>query len=193
LLAGCATATQTAPGRTATEQLLIARAAEQAAGKLEFPLPPGSRVMLRPAGFGGEEGEYAVSALRSALASKGHPLALRPEDAEIVVEVRKAALSIDEMNHLVGIPSVTLPNIAALSIFTVPEISLYSRRDRTGVAEFLLFAYDARTGRPLEVQDRVAATTMIRAHKALLVFSWGKQDVRPGDPTLGAGPWWKVW
>lgn len=192
-LAGCATATQTTPGRTATEQLLISHAAEQAARKLDIPLAPGTRVFLKPAGFGGEEGEYAVSALRSALSAHGLALALRPDDAEVVIEVREAALSIDEMNRLVGIPSVSLPNIASLSIITVPELSLYARKDRTGIAEFLLFAYDARTGRPLDIQDRVAGATMIRAHKAMLVFSWGKQEVRPGDPALSAEPWWKVW
>ncbi|MFN3522928.1 MAG: DUF6655 family protein [Phenylobacterium sp.] len=193
LLAGCATATQTTPGRTATEQLLVAHAAEQAAKKIEIPLPAGSRVFVLPAGFGGEEGQYAISALRSTLANRGYALAQKPEEADVVLEVRKAALSIDEMSHLIGIPSVTLPNIAALSAFTVPELSLYARRDRSGVAEFLLFAYDAKSGKPLHVQDRVVGATMIRAHKALLVFSWGKQEVRPGDPALGSEPWWKVW
>lgn len=192
-LAGCATATQTTPGRTATEQLLISHAAEQAANKLNIPLPPGTRVFLKPAGFGGEDGEYAVSALRASLSAHRMALALRPDDADVVIEVRKAAMSIDEMNRLIGIPAVTLPNVAALSSFTVPEIAIYSRKDRTGIAEFLLFAYDAKTGKPLDIQRQVEGATMIRAHKAMLVFSWGKLEVRPGDPALLTEPWWKVW
>ncbi|WP_374570570.1 DUF6655 family protein [Phenylobacterium sp.] len=192
-LSACATATQTTPPRTATEQLLISHAAEQAAKKLDIPLKPGTRVFLRPAGFTGSEGDYAVSALRAALSARGMALPPRPEDADVVLEVREAALSIDEMNRLVGVPSVTLPNISTLGLFTIPELPLYARRDRTGIAEFLLFAYDAKTGAPLHMADRVEGATMIRAHKAFIVFSWGKQEVRPGDPALESAPWWKVW
>lgn len=193
VLAGCATATQTTPGRTATEQLLISHAAEQAANKLNIPLPQGTRVFLKPAGFGGEDGEYAVSALRAAMSAHGLALAQKPDDADVVIEVRKAAMSIDEMNRMIGIPAVTLPNIASLTSFTVPELAVYSRKDRTGIAEFLLFAYDAKSGKPMDIQRQVSGATMIRAHKALLVFSWGKLEVRPGDSALTTEPWWKVW
>lgn len=192
-LGGCVTATQTNPSRTATEQMLIAHAAEQAAKQFKLPFKPGTRIYLLAANFRGEGGDYAVSALRASFGQQKMVLASRPEEAEIIVEVRMAALSIDETNRMVGIPAVTLPNMTSLSIINFPELTVYARRDRTGVAEFLAFAYDARTGAPISVDDHVSGFTQIRAHKALMVFSWGKRQVRPGDPALGDDAWWKVW
>lgn len=193
VLGGCVTAAQTNPSRTATEQMLIAHAAEQAAKQFKLPFKPGTKIHLLAANFRGEGGDYALSALRASFAAQKMVLTARPEDAEVVVEMRMAALSIDETNRMVGIPAVTLPNMASLSIINFPELTVYARRDRTGVAEFLAFAYDARTGAPIAVDDHVSGFTQIRAHKALMVFSWGKRQVRPGDPALGDDAWWKVW
>lgn len=192
-LCGCVTATQTNPSRTATEQMLVAHAAEQAAAQFKLPFEPGTRIYLLAANFRGEGGDYAVSALRASFGRQKMVLVNRPEDAEIIIEVRMAALSIDETNHMVGMPAVTLPNMASLSIINFPELAVYARRDRTGVAEFLAFAYDARTGAPITVDDHVSGFTRIRAHKALMVFSWGRRQVRPGDPALTDAAWWKVW
>lgn len=192
-LGGCVTASQTNPSRTATEQMLVAHAAERAAKAFKLPFRPGTRIYMVPANFRGEGGDYAIAALRAAFAQQAMILANRPEEADVVVEVRIAALSIDETNRMVGIPAVTLPNMASLSIFNFPELAVYARRDRTGVAEILAFAYDAKTGAPLAVDDHVSGFTRIRAHKALMVFSWGKREVRPGDAGLGDEAWWKVW
>lgn len=192
-LCGCVTATQTNPSRTATEQMLVAHAAEQAAAQFKLPFEPGTRIYLLAANFRGEGGDYAVSALRASFGRQKMVLVSRPEDAEIIIEVRMAALSIDETNRMVGMPAVTLPNMASLSIINFPELAVYARRDRTGVAEFLAFAYDARTGAPIAVDDHVSGFTRIRAHKALMVFSWGRRQVRPGDPALTDEAWWKVW
>ena len=75
----------------------------------------------------------------------------------------------------------------------MPELSLYSQTERSGVAEFSAFAYDPRTGAPAKVIRRVSGQTQMRSHKFLMVMSWGQQEVKPGDPALDVEPWWKPW
>ena len=43
-LAGCASTSETNPGRTATEQLLMSRAADLALEGLRLPIPPGFKL-----------------------------------------------------------------------------------------------------------------------------------------------------
>ena len=46
VLSACASTTETNPGRTATEQLLLARAADRAAEGLILPIPQGARIFV---------------------------------------------------------------------------------------------------------------------------------------------------
>ena len=193
MLAACATATMTTPSRTASEQLLLSHAAEQAAGRFKLPFPRGTAVFLDAANFKGEGSEYALSAVRAAFSRQGMVLAQTREAAQTVVELRMGAMSLDQMNWLVGLPAMSLPVLSSWSTFSTPELSLYSRKDRSAVAEISAFAYDAKTGAPVAIPDHAAGTTEVRSHKLLMVFSWGKQEVRPGDEALQGGPWWKVW
>lgn len=193
VLGACASANETSPARTATEQLLVAQAAERAAGEFSMALPSGARVFLDTSNFRGEGAEYAASAVREALVARGNPLSNTKEDSDIVVEIRLGALSIDKMQRVVGIPRLTLPISADLTNATIPELSAYARRDRTGVAEFSAFAYDTDTGRPIALGARMSGTAKIRSHTLFMVFSWGQQEVRPGDADLTSDQWWKVW
>lgn len=192
-LGGCASAVETRPFRTATEQLLVAHAAENAAERFSITITPGARVFLNTVNFTGEGAAYAASAIREALLHRGAVLTDDKAQADVVVEVRLGALSLDQMQRVLGVPALTLPIAPNLTTVTIPELSVYSRRDRTGVAEFSAFAYDARTGRPIAVAGRIAGATTIRSHTLLMVFPWGQKEVRPGDRSLGPKPWWKAW
>lgn len=194
MLCGCATAVETRPGRTATEQLLVSHAAEKAAKQLSIPIPPGSAVFLDAVNFTGEGADYAKSAIREGLLARGARLVREREDADVIVEIRLGALSIDQISRVLGVPSLQVPISPQFTVITIPELSVYSRNDRTGVAEFSAFAYEARSGRPIAVETRVAGTTTMRSHKLLMVLPWGQQEVRPGDRALeSSGPWWKLW
>lgn len=193
LLSACATPVETRPGRTATEQLLVAHAAERAAKQLALPIPEGKKVFLDTAAFRGEGADYAQSAIREGLVSRGARLWPSREGADIVVEIRLGALSIDQISRVLGIPSLQVPISPQWTVITIPELSLYSRNDRSGVAEFSAFAYDARTGAPLAVEVRAAGATTMRSHKLMMILPWGQQEVRPGDATLDSEPWWKLW
>jgi hypothetical protein len=192
-LTGCATPVETRPGRTATEQLLVAHAAERAAKQLSIPIPAGSKVFLDTANFKGEGADYAQSAIREGLVSRGGRLWPTREGADIIVEIRMGALSIDQISRVLGIPSLQVPISPQWTVVTIPELSLYSRNDRSGVAEFSAFAYEAKTGKPIAVEVRAAGTTTMRSHKLMMILPWGQQEVRPGDRTLDSEPWWKLW
>lgn len=192
-LAACATATETHPNRTATEQLLVSRAVERAAAEFSMALPSKARVYLDASAFRGEGSDYAASAVREALLAQGNPIATSRGDADVVVEVRLGALSIDKTQRVVGIPRLTVPVSSNFSTVTVPELSAYARRDRTGVAEFSAFAYEAATGRPIALGARFSGTAKIRSHTMFMVFSWGDLEVRPDDASVQSDQWWKLW
>ena len=192
VLAGCASSQETNPARTATEQLLISHAAERAAQQFTLTLPPRARVFFDTTYFRGEGADYAISALRETVLKEGRLLAVSREASDVVVELRMGALSLDRMNRVLGIPRLTVPVSAALNTATIPELSLYSRRDSQGVAEFSAFAYDTKSGEPVAIGGRFAGGTRIRSHTLFMIFSWGQRQVRPGDPNIDPDPWWNL-
>lgn len=188
-LAACASVSETNPGRTATEQLLIARAADSAAAGLALPLPPGTRVYVEEAYLTGENNRYAISAVRNALSEAGFALANDRASAEAIFEMRTGALSLEQMRRVVGIPALRVPISENLNVVSLPELSFYSRRDRVGVAEFSGFLYDARTGAPLGAVTPLVGEYRIRSHTVLMMVTWGQQIAQPGDRTPGDNSW----
>lgn len=185
LLAACASTSETNPSRTATEQLLIARAADKAVEGLRLPIPDGTRVYVDDAFFRAENASYAVSAVRNALSGAGYALANDRSSAEAVFELRAGALSLEQMRRVVGLPALAVPINDSFNVVSIPELSIYSRRDRIGVAEFSGFVYDGRTGEPLGVVLPMIGEYRIRSHKILMVIAWGQQSAEPGQRDPG--------
>lgn len=185
LIGACASTTETNPGRTATEQLLIARATDRAVEGLTLPAPVGSKIFVDDTYFRSENSPYAVSAIRQALSEAGYALSSRREDADVIFELRAGALSLEQMRRVVGLPALSVPINQNLNVVSLPELSVYSRRDRMGVAEFTGFIYDARTGAPLGAVAPMIGQFRIRSHKVLMVIAWGQQSLSPGDRDPG--------
>ena len=184
-LAACASTSETYPGRTATEQLLVARAADRAVEGLTLPIPAGSRVFVDDAYFRAENAPYAVSAIRSALSDAGYAMAPSKNDADAVFELRAGALSLEQMRRVFGLPEMRVPISESLNVVSLPELSIYSRRDRVGVAEFSGFLYEPRTGAPLGAVVPMTGEFRIRSHKFLMVAAWGQQSIDPGEREPG--------
>lgn len=185
LVAGCASTSETHPGRTATEQLLMARAADLAVDGLRLPIPPGSRVFVENRYFQGEGSAYATSAVRGALSEAGFALADDKSQADAVFELRAGTMSLEQMRRVVGLPPLAVPINENFNVVSMPELSLYSRRDRVGVAEFSGFVYDARTGAPLGAVAPMVGEYRIRSHKVLMMVTWGQQSARPNERDPG--------
>ena len=184
-LAGCASTSESYVARTATEQLLVSRAAEQAVEGLTLPLPPGSRIFVDQSYFQGDGSAYAISAIRGALSDAGYALAPDKATADAVFELRIGALSLEQMRRVVGLPAMAVPINEAFNIVSIPELSIYSRRDRVGVAEFSGFLYDGRTGLPLGAVSPLIGSYRIRSHKLLMMVTWGQQQAQPGERDPG--------
>lgn len=185
LLAACASTSETNPSRTATEQLLIAGAADRAVENLTLPVPNTLRVYVDDSYFRAENAAYAVSAIREALSRAGYPLANSRDQADVIFEIRAGTLSLDQMRRVFGVPDMRIPINDSFNIVSMPELSVYSRRDRVGVAEFSGFVYDARTGAPLGVVAPMTGEFRIRSHKLMMIFSWGQQRLQPGERDPG--------
>lgn len=184
-LAACASTSETYPSRTATEQLLVARAADRAVEGLTLPIPGGSRVYVDDAYFRAEAAPYAISAIRAALSEAGYALAPSKTDADAVLEVRAGTLSLEQMRRVFGLPDMRVPINDSFNVVSIPELSVYSRRDRVGVAEFSGFLYEPRTGAPLGAIVPMTGEFRIRSHKLLMIVSWGQQRVDPGERDPG--------
>lgn len=185
LVGACASTTETNPGRTATEQLLIARAADRAVEGLTLPVPAGSKVFVDDTYFRSENSAYAISAIRQSLSEAGYALSDRRDNADVVFELRAGALSLEQMRRVVGMPPLAVPINESFNVVSLPELSLYSRRDRVGVAEFTGFVYDAKTGAPLGAVAPMIGQFRIRSHKVLMIIAWGQQSVDPGERETG--------
>ena len=184
-LAACASTSETYPSRTATEQLLVARAADRAVEGLTLPIPGGSRVYVDDAYFRAESAPYAISAIRSALSEAGYALAPSKNDADAVLEVRAGTLSLEQMRRVFGVPEMRVPINDSFNVVSIPELSVYSRRDRVGVAEFSGFLYEPKTGAPLGAVAPMTGEFRIRSHKLLMIVAWGQQSVAPGERDPG--------
>lgn len=177
VVAACSTARQSAPLRTATEQLLISKAADDAASRLDLGLPPGTKVYLDPVNFEGIDARYAFGAIRDKLLKDGVLLVPFRESAEITVDVRMGALSIDESQTLVGIPPMDIP-VPLSGTFGFPGVSLYSKKEQKGVAKFVATAVD-RNGRLVSTTDPRFGYSHRREWVAAVLISWTTSDIVP--------------
>ena len=184
-LAACASASETYPGRTATEQLLVARAADRAVDGMTLPIPKGSRVFVDDSYFRAESSPYAVSAIRNALSDAGYSLAASKDQSDAVFEIRAGALSLEQMRRVFGLPEMRVPINDSFNVVSIPELSVYSRRDRIGVAEFSGFLYEPRTGAPLGAVTPMTGQFRIRSHKLFMVIPLGQQTLQPNERDLG--------
>jgi hypothetical protein len=162
----------------------MARAADRAVEGLTLPIPRGTRVFVDDSYFRAENAPYAVSAIRAALSEAGYSLAPSRQDAAAVLELRAGTLSLEQMRRVFGLPDMRVPINDNFNVVSIPELSVYSRRDRVGVAEFSGFLYEPGTGAPLGAIVPMTGEFRIRSHKLLMIVAWGQQRVEPGvrDP-----------
>ncbi|GAB5471399.1 MAG: hypothetical protein Kilf2KO_44290 [Rhodospirillales bacterium] len=188
LVAGCTTEKQSSPARTATEQLLISTAADRAANSLDLKIPVGTKVFIDSTYFQGTDSRYALSAIRANFLRRGAALVPRREDAAAVVELRAAALSIDESETLVGLRSFVLP-IPLAGDLTTPEIAFFKVTERQGVAKFAAFSYGAADGRRIAFSEPAPAYATDRYWLVFLFFSWTTSDLPDEEGYEVPIPW----
>lgn len=179
LLGGCTTSRETNPARSATEQLLISTAADHAAARLSLQIPPQTKVYVDASNFEGTDSKYAIGAIRERIIKQGAQLVDSKGSADMVVEIRSGALSVDQSQTLVGLPHFQVP-IPLAGGLGIPEIALFKKAERRGVAKFAATAYDTHDGK-VETTGTQFGFSHDTDWVLLFFFSWSTDDLFPND------------
>jgi hypothetical protein len=180
-LAACSTVNDTAPQRSATEEMLISTAADRAAEKLTLALPKKDKVFVDASNVDGTDAKYAVATIRAHLLQKGIRLVDDKKAAHTIVELRAGALSIDKSQNLIGIPSFNIPIPLSTTPLSTPEVALYKNDDQKGVAKFAIIAYDAKQGKLISSEVPQYGYSHKTKRTVLIFFTWTDNDAAPED------------
>jgi hypothetical protein len=140
LVAGCSATKQSNTARTAREQLLISNAVDSALSKIDFSALNGQKVFLEEKYLECSDKGYVVSSIRHRAMYNGAHLVGKPEDADIVLELRSGGVGTDMADAYMGIPEIVLPGM-----MTLPQVKFITRTNQSAVAKIGLVAYDAKT------------------------------------------------
>ncbi len=186
-LAGCGTVKQTGSARTATEQILLTNAWDDAIQKVDFEPLAGRPVYLDTVNLNGQVDQgWIISSLRQSLLSQGARLRPKPEEAEVIVEASVGAYGTDSYNWLVGVQQMTVPaTVAGLPSGTIPEIPLMKKTDQHAVAKLSLFAYERTSGELIWRSGTKLATSNAKDVYVGAVGPIQSGTIRPQNKKIG--------
>jgi hypothetical protein len=145
-------------------------------------MPVGGKVFVDATNFDGVDAKYAIAAIRANLLKHGSELVDDKGKADNIVEIRAGALSMDQNALLIGIPQVTLPIPLAGQVST-PEIALFKRDRRQGIAKFAAVGYSAADGHMVAFSEPEYGQSYETHWLVLLLIGWTSSDVGPeNDP-----------
>jgi hypothetical protein len=177
-VAGCSTARESEPGRTATEQLLFSVAVERAVDQLALDVPADTKVFVDPAYIEGTDSKYLLGTIRSRVLQRGAALVDSKAQADLVLEPRVGAISIDRGEMLVGTPQFNFP-IPLAGDVPFPQLALYKSDTQQGVIKVAAMSYDSKTGKLVQDMSPVYGFSHRTDWVALLLFSWSTNDLMP--------------
>jgi hypothetical protein len=180
LLCGCTTSRLTNPPRSAAEQLLISTATDHAVDSLQLKIPAGARVFVDGGDFEGYDAKYALGALSERVLRLGGRLVTDKSKADLILLPRAGALSIDENNMLVGIPSIDIP-VPLMGNLSLPQLALFAKEQAQGVAKFAVVLYDANNGTFTAASSPFYGFSHRTHWVVALLFSWSTNDLLPKD------------
>jgi hypothetical protein len=189
-LGGCATVRVTDPQRTATEQMLLSEAAEEAVNQLSTQQLKDREVYVDSQYFSSVDSSYVIGELRAHLLQQGVRLMGDRTEAKVIVEVRSGGVGIDKYNYLLGLPPIFLPATdsvggAELGGGTVitPELALIKRIRQLGFASVAFVAYWKDTGEVLASSGPFVGRTR---REDWWFFGWGpttQGNIAPAERT----------
>jgi Family of unknown function (DUF6655) len=183
LLAGCTTIRLTEPPQTATEQLLVSTAVDHAVANLKPPIPPGSKVFVDAQYFdtdGVVLPKYTIGAVRDLVLHAGGDLVADRKEADLILEMRNGAQSIDHNSFLLGIPSIPIP-IPLTGTVQTPGLAFFKHDKQRGVAKIALTLYNAKSGALAGATGPVFGDSYDTHWTVLLLITWDTQNILPDD------------
>ncbi|AWN16693.1 putative protein-transmembrane prediction [Salinisphaera sp. LB1] len=177
-VAGCTTVRETQPTQTAREQLMLSTAADRASAQIKPNVPRGNAIYVDSSEFTDDaeyKTKYAIAQIQSQLLADGYKLVGSADKADTIALVSNGALSIDQANTMLGIPSIPIP-IPLTGTVSTPEIAFYKKARRTGVAKFGIAFYNAKTG---DMQDVVGPVYGFSHYdkSSIMGISWKHQNL----------------
>ena len=137
---GCTTAQTSNTARTSTELMLLSNAVDQSLDKMDFSPFRGYSVHLNDKYVDCVDKNYVVAATRHRILNAGARLVDKPEDADVVLELRAGAVGTASASSYLGVPEIVLPGMV-----TLPEVRIVERKAQQGIAKLGLVAYDPKT------------------------------------------------
>jgi hypothetical protein len=160
LVMGCGTMRMTDTQRTATEQLLISSAVDQAVSQIDFRTLAGKPVYFDPQYLDCViDRGYVISSLRQRLLAEGCILQEDRQKATYIIEARSGGVGTDHYSVLIGVPQISLPSLTPGIPVSIPELPLAKKSDEQGVAKIAVFAYNRLTGQRVWQSGAVEAST----------------------------------
>lgn len=142
--AGCGTRRFTDTPRTASEQLLIAAAVDQAIQQLEFSPIADRKVYLDDQFIDRVDESFVVATVRARAMTEGVLLVDKLEEASYVMELRSGAVGVDRNDFVLGIPESALPTPGGS--VSLPEAAAYKSVRQSGATRvsFVVYRRDDR-------------------------------------------------
>ena len=185
---GCGTTRWSDTRRTATEQLLVTDAVDQAVQQIRFEALAGQDIYFDDSYLDATvDRDYVISSIRQHLLASGCVLKEKREDATYVVEARAGAVGTDRHDLLYGLPATNIPTFVPVPGIptSLPEIPLAKRTNQIGVAKLAVFAYHRETGQRVWQSGLVQQTSRAKDFWFLGAGPFQKRSDREG--TLFAG------
>ena len=172
-LTGCTQTELTKPKRSATEQLLISTAADRALAQADLSMVNGKKVFVDKNYFDSTDKEYVLGEVRDLISMRGGLLVQKIDDAELVVEPRSGALSVDSTSSIIGLPSTPTP-IPFAGAVQIPEIALYKSEKQFSIAKIALLAYERSSGKHVASSGSLVGRANIKYFKFLGFITFNK-------------------
>tara|TARA_B100000575_G_scaffold160568_1_gene128357 strand:- start:274 stop:924 length:651 start_codon:yes stop_codon:yes gene_type:complete len=139
----------TEPTRSLGEQLLVSTSIDRSLSELDAEAIgrlKGFKVFISSEYLKTLDQEYLVGSLRDLFLSNGVMVVDAAEEAQMIVEVRSGANSLDSSNATLGIAEdQALPNPVTGAAVALPEISFFKRENNFAVSKVALVAYQAKS------------------------------------------------
>ncbi|MBK28658.1 MAG: hypothetical protein CMO77_07465 [Verrucomicrobiales bacterium] len=139
----------TEPTRSLGEQLLISTSIDRSLSLLDpeaIGRLKGFKVFISSTYIKTLDQEYLVGSLRDILLSNGALVVDESENADMIVEVRSGANSLDTSNATLGISEdQSLPNPVTGAPVALPEIAFYKKENNLASTKLAIVAYKAKS------------------------------------------------
>ena len=182
LAAGCVNKQRmTEPPRSVSEQLLLSTAMNLALSELDMEAIgrlKGFKVYLSTTYLQTLDQEYLIGSLRDLLFSNGVLVVDEVEQAQMIVEARSGANSLDSAAVTLGIAEdQAMPNPITGAAIALPELALFKKQNNISITTVALVAYPADTREHIFSSGALLGSAYDRHYQFLGLFRLRFTDV----------------